>query len=239
MKFSDFGEHFHGYSGITHLMDDLSEGLAQPDTVMLGGGNPAAIPEVMAVFDAVIAKLQQSGRLGQVLANYDGPQGNSLFIENLAEFFRQQYGWPINSRNIALTHGSQSSFFILFNSFAGKAGKGQKQVLVPLVPEYIGYCDVGIQPDLIRSQEARIEHLDDGFFKYQVDFDHLQVDDSVGMICVSRPTNPSGNVLTDAEIQQLDRIAGEHDIPLMIERRFRTSSSARFHRSGAITVSSA
>ena len=140
MKFSDFGEHFHGYSGITHLMDDLSEGLAQADMVMLGGGNPAAIPEVMAVFDEVIEKLQQSEKLGQVLANYDGPQGNSRFIENLAEFFRQQYDWPISARNIALTHGSQSSFFVLFNSFAGKANGGYKRVLVPLVPEYIGYC---------------------------------------------------------------------------------------------------
>jgi valine--pyruvate aminotransferase len=49
MNLSDFGERFQGYSGITHLMDDLAEGLAQPGTVMLGGGNPAAIPEVMSV----------------------------------------------------------------------------------------------------------------------------------------------------------------------------------------------
>ena len=160
--------------------------------------------------------------MGRVLANYDGPQGNSLFIENLAEFFRQQYGWPISARNIALTHGSQSSFFVLFNSFAGKTGDSYKRILIPLVPEYIGYCDVGIESGLIQSQEARIQLLDDGFFKYQVDFDQLQIDDSVGMICVSRPTNPSGNVLTDAEIQQLDRVARDKDIPLMIDNAYGT-----------------
>jgi len=222
MILSDFGERFRGYSGITHLMDDLSEGLAQPGVVMLGGGNPAAIPEVKALFDKVIAELHASGRLIDTLSNYDGPQGKADFLQTLAEFFRRQYGWDISSKNIALTHGSQSSFFILFNSFAGKAGSLQKRVLIPLVPEYIGYSDVGIEDGLITSQQAKIQFLEDGFFKYQVDFEHLQVDESVGLICVSRPTNPSGNVLTDDECQQLDRIARRHDVPLLIDSAYGT-----------------
>ena len=222
MNLSDFGERFRGYSGITHLMDDLSEGLAQPGVVMLGGGNPAQIPEVKAVFERILSELQQSGRLVDTLANYDGPQGKTGFLETLADFFRQQFGWDISSKNIALTHGSQSSFFILFNSFAGQAGSVSKRVLIPLVPEYIGYSDVGIDPELIVSQEARIQHLDDGFFKYQIDFDHLRVDQTTGLICVSRPTNPSGNVLTDAECQQLDAIARRHDVPLLIDNAYGT-----------------
>jgi len=222
MILSDFGERFRGYSGITHLMDDLSEGLAQPGVVMLGGGNPAAIPEVHAVLEKVISKLHSTGKLIETLSNYDGPQGKTSFLETLAEFFRRQYGWDISSNNIALTHGSQSSFFILFNSFAGQTGSIQKRVLIPLVPEYIGYSDVGIEDGLITSQEARIQQLEDGFFKYQVDFEHLQVDETTGLICVSRPTNPSGNVLTDAECQQLDQIARRHDVPLLIDSAYGT-----------------
>jgi valine--pyruvate aminotransferase len=222
MNFSDFGEHFNGYSGITHLMDDLSEGLSQADVVMLGGGNPASIPEVMSLFESVIGKLQASGELVKTLANYDAPQGKGEFLESLADFFRDQYGWNISSKNIALTHGSQSSFFVLFNSFAGTSKSGRKRVLIPLVPEYIGYCDVGIEDDLITSQEARIHHLDDGFFKYQLDIDNLQVDNSTGLICVSRPTNPSGNVLTDQECEQLDRVARNNDVPLLIDSAYGT-----------------
>ena len=222
MNFSDFGEHFNGYSGITHLMDDLSEGLSQADVVMLGGGNPASIPEVMSLFDSVISKLQASGELVKTLANYDAPQGKGEFLENLASFFSEQYGWNIGPKNIALTHGSQSSFFVLFNSFAGSSKSGRKRVLIPLVPEYIGYCDVGIEADLITSQKARIHHLDDGFFKYQLDIDNLQVDNSTGLICVSRPTNPSGNVLTDQECEQLDRIARSNDVPLLIDSAYGT-----------------
>jgi valine--pyruvate aminotransferase len=42
------------------------------------------------------------------------------------------------------------------------------------------------------------------------------------LICVSRPTNPSGNVLTDAECQQLDQIARRHDVPLLIDSAYGT-----------------
>lgn len=222
MILSDFGERFRGYSGITHLMDDLSEGLAQPGVVMLGGGNPASIPGVKAVLQRILDELQQSGVLVEILANYDSPQGKTGFLETLADYFRQQYDWDISARNIALTHGSQSAFFILFNSFAGQAGALRKRVLIPLVPEYIGYCDVGIDTDLITSQDAMIKRLDDGFFKYQIDFDNLQVDQTTGLICVSRPTNPSGNVLTDAECRQLDEIALRHDVPLLIDSAYGT-----------------
>ena len=95
-------------------------------------------------------------------------------------------------------------------------------MLIPLVPEYIGYCDVGLEADTIVSQQAKIQRLDDGFFKYQVDFERLQVDDSVGLICVSRPTNPSGNVLTDDECRQLDGIARGQQVPLMIDSAYGT-----------------
>lgn len=222
MNLSDFGKRFHGYSGITHLMDDIAEGLAEPGVIMLGGGNPASIPEVSAVLESVLRKLQESGQLLTTLANYDAPQGKPAFLETLADFFREQHGWDISSKNIALTHGSQSSFFILFNSFAGKAGNASKRVLIPLVPEYIGYCDVGIEPGLVCSQPAIVHTLENGLFKYQVDFDNLEVDDSVGLICVSRPTNPSGNVLTDDECLRLDRIATAHNVPLLIDSAYGT-----------------
>ena len=203
-------------------MDDLNQGLLQDDMVMLGGGNPAAIAEVNQIFQDCLSRLQASGELLQALSNYDGPQGKNSFIDTLADFFQQQYNWPISAKNIALTHGSQSAFFILFNFFAGTSNKGLQKILIPLVPEYIGYCDVGIEPDMIVSQQAKIERLDGGYFKYGVDFDHLEVGQNTGLICVSRPTNPSGNVLTDAECRQLDLIAQNNDVPLLIDSAYGT-----------------
>ena len=203
-------------------MEDLNEGLLQQDVVMMGGGNPAAIPAAIEIIERAIDKLQKSGELIRALTNYDGPQGNDAFIESLVHFFQHRYGWKIDRRNIALTNGSQSSFFTLFNSFAGKSWGGQKKILIPLVPEYIGYNDVGVEDSLITSQQAKIQRLENGLFKYQVDFERLEVASNTGLICVSRPTNPSGNVLTDAECQQLDAIARSNGVPLLVDNAYGT-----------------
>ena len=42
----------------------------------------------------------------------------------------------------------------------------------------------------------------------------------IGAICCSRPTNPTGNVLTDGEMARLDTLAQEHGIPLIIDNAY-------------------
>ena len=50
MNLSAFGKKFGGDAGITTLMDDISSALSSGrDTIMMGGGNPANIPEIEAI----------------------------------------------------------------------------------------------------------------------------------------------------------------------------------------------
>ncbi|HCE1839842.1 valine--pyruvate transaminase [Vibrio parahaemolyticus] len=221
MQFSKFGEKFNQYSGITQLMDDLNDGLRTPGAIMLGGGNPAAIPAMLDYFHQASEEMLASGELVAALTNYDGPQGKDVFVKALAQLFRETYGWDINEKNISLTNGSQSGFFYLFNLFAGQQPDGShKKVLLPIAPEYIGYGDAGIDEDIFVSYHPEIELLDNGLFKYHVDFEKLTVDDSVAAICASRPTNPTGNVLTDEEVRKLDKLARENNIPLIIDNAY-------------------
>lgn len=221
MQFSKFGEKFNQYSGITQLMDDLNDGLRTPGAIMLGGGNPAAIPAMLDYFHQASEEMLSSGELVAALTNYDGPQGKDVFVKALAQLFRETYGWDISEKNISLTNGSQSGFFYLFNLFAGQQPDGShKKVLLPIAPEYIGYGDAGIDEDIFVSYHPEIELLDNGLFKYHVDFEKLTVDDSVAAICASRPTNPTGNVLTDEEVRKLDKLARENNIPLIIDNAY-------------------
>ena len=48
-----------------------------------------------------------------------------------------------------------------------------KKIVLPSTPEYIGYSDVGLTPDLFYSYRPKIEKLNDRFFKYRIDFDKL------------------------------------------------------------------
>lgn len=225
MDFSDFGKRFAGKIGIGELMDDLGGALvADPAPLMLGGGNPAHVPEVQAIFKKRMETiLSTPGEFERIIGNYDTPQGAKAFIGALAELFRNDFGWKVGPENIALTNGSQNAFFSLFNLFAGKFDRSSsKQILLPLAPEYIGYSEVGLEPDFFRSARPGIELLNDHLFKYRVDFDQLKVDDQVGAICFSRPTNPTGNVVTDEEVSRLREIANSRGIPLVIDNAYGT-----------------
>jgi valine--pyruvate aminotransferase len=221
MTFSIFGDKFTRFSGITQLMGDMNDGLRTPGAVMLGGGNPAKIPEMQVYFQQLFQEMLEQGKLTEALCNYDGPQGKDVLLKALATMLREELGWQIEPQNIALTNGSQSAFFYLFNLFAGRQKDGSlRRVLFPLAPEYLGYADAGLDEDLFVSAKPNIELLPEGQFKYHVDFEHLTLGDDIGMICVSRPTNPTGNVLTDEELIRLDSLAQQRNIPLLIDNAY-------------------
>ncbi len=222
MQFSTFGQKFLGDCGILRLMDDLGAAARQDGMIMLGGGNPAHIPQVEAAFRERMGRILDSEHdFATLIGDYGAPGGIQAFVDALVDLFRQDYGWDIGPEHIALTNGSQTAFFFLFNMFAGTFSGGmQKQILLPLAPEYIGYADVGITEDMFVAGKPDIEFLDDRLFKYHVDFDTLAVSDAIGAICVSRPTNPTGNVLTENEIARLSVLAKQQQIPLIIDNAY-------------------
>ena len=141
-------------------------------------------------------------------------------LRALAGMLRREYGWDLDEENICLTCGSQGAFFLLFNMLAGQCGQKHRKILLPLAPEYIGYADLGLCDGFFRSYQPIIEELGPDLFKYRVDFSQLEVEDDVAAICVSRPTNPTGNVLTDGEVQGLVSLAAEYKIPLILDNAY-------------------
>lgn len=224
MPYSVFGNKFTKHSGITELMDDLNAGVQGGDDIlMLGGGNPASIPEIQDRLNSLLQQLLNEGKLVNTLSNYDGPRGKNSFIDALADLFNDLYDWKLTGDNIMLTNGSQNAFFYLFNLLGGNFSEGKtKKILFPLAPEYIGYADASVSEDAFVAVRPKINELTNGLFKYNVDFDALKIDKDIGAICVSRPTNPTGNVLTDDEIIQLDELAQNNDIPLIIDNAYGT-----------------
>ena len=220
MKFSVFGEKFTSHSGILSLMDDLGNALADGhDMIMMGGGNPAHIPEVEEVFRQRLQKiLDNPAEFTRLIGTYDPPQGEKSFIRELTAFLNRQFGWKLTERNIALSNGSQSAFFMLFNMLAGEHSDGsRKHIQLPIAPEYIGYADTGVSEDFFSANKPGIEHLGQNMFKYHVDFNRLNIIGTTAALCVSRPTNPTGNVLTDHEVARLDELTRQHNIPLIID----------------------
>ncbi|MDV3503985.1 valine--pyruvate transaminase [Marinobacter sp. M-5] len=225
MKLSAFGQKFTAEAGITSLMDDLGNALASgDDMIMMGGGNPGHIPEIQARVKEILSDIADTpADLRRLVGIYDPPQGEKQFIASLVELLNREYGWGLTPENIALTNGSQAAFFMLFNMFGGDYGDGhRKHILLPLAPEYIGYADAGIEQGLFRAVRPEISFTDAHEFKYRVDFDAVEVTGETGAICVSRPTNPTGNVITDDELARLEQLARQQDVPLIVDGAYGT-----------------
>lgn len=223
MKFSTFGNRFTRHTGARQLMDDLGAAMASETPVMmLGGGNPAHIPAVLEMLAARMRAVADEPReFRRMIADYASPAGEDRFRASLARLLRREYGWPLGPEHIALTGGSQAGFFQLFNLLAGAHDDGSyRRILLPLTPEYVGYVDLGLTEDMFVSRRPTIEYLDDRLFKYYIDFERLEVTDDIAAICVSRPTNPTGNVLTDAEVRRLADIARAGGVPLILDNAY-------------------
>jgi len=220
MKLSNFGQKFTRDSGIVELMDDLGSALiGNPDMIMMGGGNPGRLGEAEALFQRRLeAVLQDPEKRHRLFGLYQSPRGDHEFRTELASFLRKQFGWELSADNIAISNGSQSAYFVLLNMFAGAMPDGShRSIHLPLTPEYLGYADSGLSEQFFTATRPEIELLENQLFKYRVDFSRLELSGQIGALCVSRPTNPTGNVLTDGEIAHLDEIAAERDIPLIID----------------------
>lgn len=221
MNFTKFGKKMTSNAGILSLMDDL--GKAKSDTVeplvMMGGGNPAQIPEFQELMRQELLELcSEPEDFKRLVGSYGSPQGEAGFLKGLAALLKKEQGWDVTSENICLTNGSQTAFFMLFNLFAGEMEDGSyKNICLPMAPEYIGYADLGLQEGLFVSTRPTIEILDETFFKYHIDFNNLRIGKATGAICISRPTNPTGNVVTDAELAKLSALARKHNIPLIVD----------------------
>jgi len=250
MTFSAFGEKFTRKTGILELMEDLAaaskaacggKGSAEGDgrepssgskvqpsrLCMLGGGNPARIPAVEAVWKARMTDLlADDEQFGRMLGTYDSADGMSTFRSSLASLFHKEYGWDLGPENICVTNGSQIAVWYLLNLFSGSDTAGRKRrVLFPLMPEYVGYADQAASESVFVTCRPRIEKIGDGGFKYFVDLDAVETllgqdPGSIGALCVSRPTNPSGNVLTDSEIHALAGMAARWSIPLIVDNAY-------------------
>ncbi len=132
IEFSKFGERLCLGSGIEELMSDLGNALAEggEEMIMLGGGQPAHIPEVDAIWrqrmEEIMAKpINMPGSMEVMLGNYDPPSGTPAFLTAIAEMLTKHFGWDVTEKHIAITSGGQTAFFFLFNALGGRKSEGR------------------------------------------------------------------------------------------------------------------
>ncbi|MGK7873817.1 MAG: valine--pyruvate transaminase [Xenococcaceae cyanobacterium] len=222
---SQFGAQMSQLTGVRAIMKDIIETLragAGHEFINLSAGNPVILPEVEQLWHDCTADLLDSSEYGEVVCRYGSSQGYAPLIEAIASDFNRRYGLSLSDRHILITPGSQALYFYAANTFGGYTTTGQlKQIVLPLSPEYTGYGGVSLVPEALVAYKPTLEiNEKDRRFKYRPDFSKLAITAHTGCVIFSRPCNPTGNVLTDEEVQRIADLAAPYNVPLLIDSAY-------------------
>ena len=141
----------------------------------------------------------------QALDSLDNGYGPSYGLPELRQAIAEaetDKGWTCSEDDVYVTHGVTEALQIIFAAFLEEGTK----VLAPgpHYPPYMAY------PQMYGA--TTVEYRLDPNDNWRIDFDdiHSKMDDSVRLLVLINPNNPTGNVATPAEIDSLLDIARDN-----------------------------
>jgi valine--pyruvate aminotransferase len=225
LALSKIGTQMSNLSGVRAIMKDIIETLAAGkgrEFINLSAGNPVILPEIEQMWRDYTYELLDSPDYGEVVCRYGSSQGYQPLIEAIVNDFNHRYGLNLTSRNVLITPGSQSLYFCATNAFGGHTVGGQmKSVVLPLSPDYTGYGGMAVVPESVVAYKPTLDiDAANHSFKYRPDFSQLQINEDTGCVLFSRPCNPTGNVLTNEEVEKIAALAANYDVPVLIDSAY-------------------
>ncbi|MEC4812711.1 MAG: valine--pyruvate transaminase [Scytonema sp. PMC 1069.18] len=222
---TQIGTQMSNLTGVRAIMKDINETLrasAGKELINLSAGNPLILPEVENLWRDCTAQLLASPDYGEVVCRYGSSQGYAPLVEAIVKDFNQRYGLNLSDRNILITPGSQSLYFYAANSYGGYTSGGTfKKIVLPLSPDYTGYGGVTLSADALIAYKPNLDIDTKAHkFKYRPDFSNLSITEDTGCVIFSRPCNPTGNVLTNDEVQKIADLAAPYDVPVFIDSAY-------------------
>ncbi len=225
LALSQIGNQMSNLSGVRAIMKDIQATLAAKkgqEFINLSAGNPVILPEIEQMWRDYTHELLASSDYGEVVCRYGSSQGYQPLIDAVVNDFNHRYKLNLTARNVLITPGSQSLYFYATNAFGGRTSGGQmKQVVLPLSPDYTGYGGMAIVPESVLAYKPTLDiDAANHSFKYRPDFSQLQIGEDTGCVLFSRPCNPTGNVMTDEEVQKIADLAASYDAPVLIDSAY-------------------
>lgn len=223
-QLTTIGEKMSTLSGVRMINKDTMDALRSEDAdkwVNLGGANPVVLPEAEDMWRRYTRELLEDPDFGAVICQYGASQGYEPLVEAVVDLFNARYSWGITRRNVLIAPGSQALIFFALNSFGGRDAEGRvRPVILPMSPEYTGYGGTTMTEGVLKAYRPSVDILEPHRFKYRPDFERLEIDGEVGAVLFSRPSNPTGNVLTDEEAQRIVDLAAAQDVPVLIDSAY-------------------
>lgn len=224
LNLTQTGEQMSALTGVRAIMKDIIETLRNGqgmEFINLSAGNPVILPEIEQLWRDCTRQLLDSAEYGEVVCRYGSSQGYQPLVAAIAQDFNHRYGLALTDRNILITPGSQALYFLAANAFGGHTASGQlKNIVLPLSPDYTGYGGISLVPEALVAYRPQIDIVAPHRFKYRPDFSQLEINANTGMVLFSRPCNPTGNVVSNGEVQKLADLAAPFDCPVFVDSAY-------------------
>ena len=157
----------------------------------------AVAPEIL---DAVRARLDR--RILGYTGMFDG-----AYTRALHTWCRKMYGWDFGDEELVCTPGVVYALTQLVEDLVPPGGK--VLTMTPAYSQFLHACEYS-GAELLRSPLVK-----DGSGRFVIDFaDFAQkaADPAARLLLLCNPHNPTGRVWTEEELQEIGRIAREHDL---------------------------
>jgi valine--pyruvate aminotransferase len=222
VKLSLIGNKMSSMSGLRSIMEDIATSTAQSGGARwlnLSIGNPAPIPEVIAMWQGLTEQALVSG-FAEASCQYGPSRGVPPLVRALADYFNQRYAWGIGAENIIVGPGSQMLCFIAAALYAGPSASGRTQIVLPMLPDYTGYQSLCMNPGGITGIDSVVEKEDGRYFRYAFDQEAVERHDNMGMMLLSSPSNPTGRCVDASELARLISVVERRDVPLILDHAY-------------------
>ena len=164
--------------------------------------------EVTRLFRDAFHQLILAPSFADGMTGSDDARGDAELREAIATEYRQHFALPVTSENVLVAPGSQAIFYYL-SALMAERGKSVRFT----GPEYPGYrTHPAVRYDMVLPA---VEDDDQDDFRYVPRLGLL--DPSVGAVLLSRPGNPTGNVLSDDVVGELVSECAANDTLLVID----------------------
>ncbi len=227
LHLSKIGSKMTNKVGVRAIMHDIQEvlnsGLNQ--YVNLSAGNPAILPQVYEMWEEALRDIVNDKQLKNLISQYGSSYGTYELIDCIREYFFRNYRIELDREQVLITSGSQNLFFLAINSFCGTSKEGRvKKALIPMLPDYAGYSGVALEEAIIEGIPPIVSKLDHHTFRYEFNKqafkDKIAQDPDIGAVVLSRPNNPSGNILSKEAVHFISQVCKDYNIPLLIDSAY-------------------
>ncbi|MFB6299708.1 MAG: pyridoxal phosphate-dependent aminotransferase [Halobacteriales archaeon] len=186
-------------------MEVLNKANQLEDVIHLEVGEPDFEPPTAAV-EAAIDSLEAGG------IGYTAAKGKPELRERIAAYYDRRYGVDIDTDRIVVTPGSSPALLL---SYLATLDPGDEAILTD--PHYACY------PNFVRQAGGHLKYVTlDPAAGFRPDLDAFQrtITTETQTVMVNSPSNPTGAVLNDAELDELTTMVERADAVMVADEAY-------------------